>query len=134
MSPSPRRNSRRRYLREAGRKIPPEKRRVAKSLKKRRYLLGLRSSSDQVERFARTLHCILRVGASVARRHVIFHLRSKEQNAAYLAYILGVVGLLFVLWSWASPCAGGGTEIDCVSARVRGTGTNRGSIIPRCSA
>lgn len=70
------------------------------SLKKGRQLLGLRSSNDQVERFARILHGILRAGAFVVGWYVIFHLRSTDQNAAVLADILGVVGLLFLLWAW----------------------------------
>ena len=61
---------------------------------------------NQVERFARILHGILRTVTFVLGCYVIFHLRGKDQNAAALADLLGVAGLLFLLWVWGEAVRG----------------------------
>ena len=59
-----------------------------------------------MERFDRILHGILRTAAFVLGWYTIFHLRDKDQNAADLADLLGVVGLLFLLWVWGESVRG----------------------------
>ncbi|MDE0101416.1 MAG: hypothetical protein OXN89_03470 [Bryobacterales bacterium] len=57
-------------------------------------------------RFHRILHGVLRAGAFVVGCYAIFYLRATDQNAAVLADLLGVVGLLFLLWVWGESVRG----------------------------